>query len=112
MSDSKDEKPQGGRGVGFWITVIRGILLIVLGLSLLFIPEKTHKMLFNAMGLFWLTPGLVLVRREAHKEGNRLLLVAGIAGVLAGVLVITRDLSRMWLAEAWVKGSARRGSFC
>ena len=104
MSDSKDEKPQGGRGVGFWITVIRGILLIVLGLSLLLIPEKTHKMLFNAMGLFWLTAGLAVVRREANREGNRLLLAAGAAGVLAGVLAVTRDLSRMWLAEAWVKG--------
>jgi uncharacterized membrane protein HdeD (DUF308 family) len=84
--------------------VIRALLLITLGLSLVFIPDKTHKMLFNAMGLFWLTSGLALVRQEARPRGSKLLLVLAILGVLAGVLVVTRDLSRMWLAEVWVKG--------
>ena len=89
--------------IGLGITLVRALLLVALGLSLFLIPEKTHKMLFNAMGLFWLTTGIVLVRREAHTRGNRLLLVAAILGVVAGVLVLTRDLSRQWLAEVWVR---------
>jgi uncharacterized membrane protein HdeD (DUF308 family) len=104
MSDSLDAQYDVGQGVGFWIQVIRALLLLTLGLSLLFVPDKTHKMLFNAMGLFWLTTSLVLIRREARKGGNRLWLVVAIFGVLAGLLVITRDLSRQWVAEVWVKG--------
>ena len=104
MSDSLEAQYDVGHGVGFWVQVIRALLLLTLGLSLLFVPEKTHKMLFNAMGLFWLTTGLVLIRREAHKEGNRLWLAVAIFGVLTGLLVLTRDLSRQWVAEAWVRG--------
>ena len=87
MSDSLDAQYDVGHGVGFWIQVIRALLLLALGLSLLFIPDKTHSMLFNAMGLFWLTTSLVLIRREARKGGNRLWLVVAIFGVLAGLLV-------------------------
>jgi uncharacterized membrane protein HdeD (DUF308 family) len=104
MSDTPDAQDKGGLGAGFWIMVIRGMLLIILALSLLVIPDKTHKMLFNAMGLFWLTSGLVIARREAHARGNRLVLVAAIVGALTGLAVVTRDLSRQWLAEVWIKG--------
>lgn len=104
MSKKQDKKGTGKPGIGFWISVFRALLLITLGLSLLFVPDKTHNMLFNAMGLFWLTSGLALIRQEARPKGNRLLLAVAILGVLAGLLVLTRDLSRMWLAEAWVKG--------
>nr|NIV33851.1 hypothetical protein [Anaerolineae bacterium] len=67
-------------------------------------PEKTHTMLFNAMGLFWLTTGLVLVRRKAHDRESQLLLVAAVLAVAAGLLVLTRNLTRQWVAEAWVVG--------
>jgi uncharacterized membrane protein HdeD (DUF308 family) len=93
-----------GHEIGLGITVLRGLLLLALGLSLLLIPDRTYRMLFNAMGVFWLMTGIVLIRREAHARGNRLLLVAAICGVLAGLLVLGRDLSRQWLAEPWVKG--------
>jgi hypothetical protein len=104
MSDSLEAQYDLGRGFGFCVQVIRALLLLALGLSLIFIPDKTHKMLFNAMGLFWLTTSLVLIRREARKEGNRLWLVVAVCGALAGLLVITRDLSRQWVPEVWVKG--------
>jgi uncharacterized membrane protein HdeD (DUF308 family) len=86
----------------FWITLVRGLLVIVLGASLLFTPEKTKAMLFNFMGFFWLLTGLVSIRQELHKRGNKLVLAAGILGVLAGIAVVTRDLSRQYLAEFWV----------
>jgi hypothetical protein len=104
MSDSLEAQYDVGRGFGFWVQVIRALLLLALGLSLIFIPDKTHKMLFNAMGLFWLTTSLVLIRRESRKEGNRLWLVIAVFGALTGLLVITRDLSRQWVPEVWVKG--------
>jgi uncharacterized membrane protein HdeD (DUF308 family) len=97
---SNQEKPR--LNLVFWITLIRGLLVIVLGASLLFTPEKTKAMLFNFMGFFWLLTGLVSVRQELHKRGNKLVLAAGILGVLAGIAVVTRDLSRQYLAEFWV----------
>jgi uncharacterized membrane protein HdeD (DUF308 family) len=104
MSDPRDVQYDVGHGAKFWISVFRALLLLTLGLSLLFIPDKTHKMLFNSMGLLWLTTGIVLVRQEARERGNRPLLALAVCGVVAGLLVLTRDLSREWVAEVWVKG--------
>ncbi len=104
MSDSLEAQYDVGRGVAFWIQVIRALLLLTLGLSLIFIPDETDQVLFNAMGLYWLTTGLVLIRQEARKGGNRLFLVFAIFGVVTGLLVITRNLSRQWVPEVWVKG--------
>ena len=104
MSDSLEAHYDLGHGVGFWIQVVRALLLLTLGLSLIFIPDKTEKVLFNAMGLYWLTTVLVLIRGEARKGGNRLFLVFAIFGVVTGLLVITRGLSRQWMPEVWVKG--------
>jgi uncharacterized membrane protein HdeD (DUF308 family) len=97
---NRDEKPK--LNLNFWITLIRGFLVIILGLSLLFTPEKTKAMLFNFMGFFWLMTGIVSVRQELHKHGNRLVLAAGAIGIIAGIAVVTRDVTRMYLAEYWV----------
>ncbi len=104
MSDSLEAQYDLGHGVGFRIQVIRALLLFTLGLSLIFMPDKTDQVLFNAMGLYWLTTGLVLIRREAHKGGNRLFLAFAILGVATGLLVVTRSFSRQWVPEVWVKG--------
>ena len=89
-------------GILFWITLIRGFLVVILGISLLFIPEKTKGMLFNFMGIFWLMSGIVIIRQEIHNRGHRLVLVLGVLGVVAGIAVVTRDLTRQYLAEFWV----------
>ena len=103
MSDNGGNNHRNGHhGVSFWIGLIRGILIVALGLSLILIPEKTQAVLFNMMGVFWLTTGIVLIRAGMHRQGNRLSLAAGIIGVLAGLVVITRDLTRHYLAEVWV----------
>ena len=101
----KEESKGKSRGheIGLGITFIRGLLLLVLGLSLLFIPDKTSTMLGNMMGMFWLMTGLVLLRGEARASGNRLLLVAAICGVLVGLLVLGRNLERQWLDATWVR---------
>ena len=105
MAEEKERnnKHSLGHDIGLGVTVVRALLLLILGLSLLFIPDKTHKMLFNAMGLFWLTTGIVLVRREAHAKGHRLLQAVAILGVASGVLVLTRGITTQWVAEKWLK---------
>ena len=89
-------------GILFWITLFRGFLLIILGLSLILIPDKTKSMLFDFMGMFWLMAGIVSVRQEFHNRGHRLVLAAGFLGVLAGIAVVTRNLTRQYIDEFWV----------
>jgi len=104
MGKDKNNGHGLGHEIGLGIALVRALLLVTLGLSLLVIPEKTHRMLFNAIGLFWLTSGIVLVRQEAHARGSRLLLASAIIGVVAGVMVLTRNLTSQWVAEVWVVG--------
>jgi uncharacterized membrane protein HdeD (DUF308 family) len=82
--------------MAFWITFIRGILAIGLGAVLLFQPDRTLPMLANFMGLYWLSSGVISLRwGAAGGRARGLALVAGAAGVLAGVAMMAR-----WLAVA------------
>jgi len=83
----------------FWITLIRGVLGLLLGFSLLFIPNKTFSMLYNFMGFFWLMTGIVMIRQETHLKRNRLLLILGISAVLTGALVLARYLMFGWFRD-------------
>ena len=102
-NNNQDHEAKHKINVLFWITLIRALLAFALGISLLFIPDKTHKMLGNFMGMFWLMSGILLVRQEMHLKRSKLLLVLGIVGALAGLMMVTRDLSRHWVAEDMVK---------
>lgn len=98
-TEKEQHKHHGYQKPGFWITLIRAVLAIILGLILIFSPEKTSPMLFNFMGVFWLLSGIAILRQQSRPHGNRLLLAAGVIGVLAGLLVITRNLTRNYMAE-------------
>lgn len=97
-----DNHKNGHHGVSFWVGLIRGVLIVGLGLSLFLIPEKTKATLFNMMGVFWLTTGIVLIHGQMRRHGDRLSLAAGILGVLTGLLVVSRNLTRNFLPEFWV----------
>jgi len=96
-SKSNDHKDEGE--FNFWISMIRAAFAVILGFSLLVIPEKTSAMLLNFMGMFWITSGIVSIRQELHPDGNRLMLVVGFIGVLAGMLMIVRKLTHHLLSE-------------
>lgn len=85
------------------LTVIRGVLLITLGVVLL-ITDKTPTMLFNAMGLFWLIAGIIIFRQNMHRTGHRLLRVFAVVAVITGTLVITRELLRPFITETLLFG--------
>lgn len=90
--------------------MLRGVLAILLGIILIFNPYKSRSFLFNTMGLFWLANGIILLRhthpvfgeQEDRVLGRRLSLVLGAIAVLAGLLVITRVVTRQVLPEALV----------
>ena len=82
------------------ITLIRGILAVSLGTALLFQPEKTLPMLGNFMGMFWLASGIISLRWGASGERpHRFAVLAGAIGVLAGLAMLTRSLTRSWVQE-------------
>ena len=82
--------------MAFWITLIRGILAIGLGAALLFQPDRTLPMLGNFMGVYWLSSGVIGLRwGAAGGRARGLALVAGAAGILAGLAMLAR-----WLAVA------------
>ncbi len=107
MGDEKQDDHSRGRSIGFWISLLRGFFAIMLGLILIFNPEKTQVMLVNFMGLFWLTSGIILLRHTHAVLGDqpdRVLgkmtsLGLGLAGILAGLLVISRSITRRWVGE-------------
>jgi uncharacterized membrane protein HdeD (DUF308 family) len=102
MTESESEHQGGGNPLVFWIALTRGLIIIFLGLSLLVIPDKTLKMLGNFMGIFWVMTGIVSIRQESRRDGNRLSLAVGVIGVLAGLLVVTRTLAQRWLDGALI----------
>jgi uncharacterized membrane protein HdeD (DUF308 family) len=78
----------------FWVTLARGIFAISLGLALFVDPDKTGPMLANFVGMYWLVSGILSIRWGASGERARgLPLVAGVVGVLAGIAVLTRNVS-------------------
>ena len=88
------------KNVAFAITLIRGILAVSLGTVLLFQPEKTLPMLGNFMGMFWLASGIISLRWGASGDHpHRFAVLTGVIGVLAGLAMLTRSLTRSWVQE-------------
>jgi len=102
MTQTTNSAQNGGHNFIFWITLIRGVLAFSLGFSLLFIPDKTYSMLYNFMGMFWLMSGILMVRQEIQLKRGRLFLILGISGVLTGLLVISRNLTKGWFGDELV----------
>jgi uncharacterized membrane protein HdeD (DUF308 family) len=102
ITDDISSEGKSKHGFAFWITLIRGLLALTLGFALLFIPEKTHSMLYNFMGMFWLMSGLVLVRQEMHLKRHIIFRIIGLTGVLVGAIVLARFLIADWLGESLV----------
>jgi len=99
-----NEAPSGSSrraGVPFWVTIVRAVLATLLGLALIIQPDKARPMLVNFMGMFWLASGIMSLRwgasgRRAH---GILPILAGLAGIIAGILALTRRLTAGYLDE-------------
>jgi uncharacterized membrane protein HdeD (DUF308 family) len=83
-----------------WITLVRGMLAITLGVTLFFWPDKARPMLVNFMGMYWLVSGIVSLRWGVHGERARgLSLLAGAAGVVAGIGMLSRRFTTGMVGE-------------
>lgn len=88
----------------FLVALYRGILAIFLGFALLVNPDKSQSFLANFMGIFWLSTGLLVLRRDSHEAflaiGKRTSLETGLVAVITGMLVITRRITERWVDAA------------
>jgi uncharacterized membrane protein HdeD (DUF308 family) len=76
------------------------MLAITLGVALVFWPDKARPILVNFMGMFWLVSGIVSLRWGVHGERAKgLSLLAGAAGVLAGVGMLSRRFTQGMVGE-------------
>jgi uncharacterized membrane protein HdeD (DUF308 family) len=79
--------------VALGVAMLRGAFAILLGLALFLVPDKSRPMLVNFMGIYWLASGVVSLRwGTATRPVRRLAIIAGVIGVLAGLMVIIRLL--------------------
>ena len=84
---------KAGSYVAFWITLARAALAVALGLALILHPDKTRPMLVNFIGMFWVAAGAMNLRWSiAGERARSSSILAGVIGVLAGLLVLRRFL--------------------
>ena len=89
LTKSQRQRLQAALGVA----MVRGAFAILLGLALFLVPDKSRPMLVNFMGIYWLVSGIVSLRwGTATRPIRRLAIIAGVIGVLAGLIVIIRLL--------------------
>ena len=86
---SKTIDTNGSPGKFWWLSLIRGIVALLLGIALLLIPVSGKHLLVRYMGIFWLVSGASSLRWGLHgARATRLWLLAGIVGVLGGLVLI------------------------
>jgi uncharacterized membrane protein HdeD (DUF308 family) len=73
-----------------WITVVRGVMAIGLGLGLAFSGDRAPAALVTFMGVYWMLNGLVTFQWGLLVEGPRrwVPLTAGAIGVVTGAVVL------------------------
>jgi uncharacterized membrane protein HdeD (DUF308 family) len=82
-----------------WITVVRGVMAITLGLALALHHNRAPSALANFMGIYWILNGMVTIQAGRAVEGRRrqIALVAGVIGVLTGAVVLLVDVDTTFL---------------
>jgi uncharacterized membrane protein HdeD (DUF308 family) len=91
MTTDSDSRHNDSTQVMFWVTLVRGLLAITLGVALLIQPNKVRPFLITSMGMFWLLGGVMSIRWGVTGKRTRgLPLLAGMVGVLAGLAALSR----------------------
>ena len=76
-------------GIPWWLILIEGIALIILGLLLLTSPVSTSIILVQVVGIYWFVAGIFkIVSIFMDSSGWGWKLAGGILGILAGLIVI------------------------
>ena len=92
-----DQTESGARALAFrwWLVLLEGILAVILGLFLISAPGATSVFLVTVLGFYWLIRGIFsLVEIFIGDTGIPWgwLLLSGILGILAGLVVLRHPL--------------------
>jgi uncharacterized membrane protein HdeD (DUF308 family)/predicted flap endonuclease-1-like 5' DNA nuclease len=84
---------QDTRTTPWWLILIEGIALIIVGLLLLSQPGMTSVVIVQVLGIYWLIMGIIRIVSifiDSHQWGWKLF--AGVLGIIAGIIVIRHPL--------------------
>lgn len=85
--------PAQERVLPWWLVLIDGIAVLVLGLLLLAAPGQTMLITVQFLGLYWLVAGILkIVGLFVDRTAWGWKLIAGILGIVAGVVVLQHPL--------------------
>ena len=88
-------------GVPWWLVLIEGISLVILGLLMLMAPGSTTLILVQFVGIYWLIAGIFkIVSIFLDSSGWGWKLAGGILGILAGIIVLQHPLWSPFLIGA------------
>ncbi len=80
-------------GVPWWLVLIEGISLLILGLLLLASPGMTTLILIQFVGIYWLIAGIFkIISIFLDSSGWGWKLVGGIIGILAGIVILQHPI--------------------
>ncbi len=80
-------------GVPWWLVLIEGIALIIMGFLLISSPGMTTLILVQFIGIYWLIAGIFkIISIFMDSSGWGWKLVGGILGILAGLIVLQHPL--------------------
>lgn len=85
--------PAGRVTFPWWVTLVVGIAMIIMGLMLLAAPASATALLVQILGWYWLIDGILrLVSIFIDRSGWGWKLVMGVLGIIIGVAVIQHPL--------------------
>ena len=80
-------------GVPWWMVLIEGIALVILGILLLASPSMTTFLLVQFVGIYWLVAGIFkIISIFLDSSGWGWKLVGGIVGIIAGIIILQHPL--------------------
>jgi uncharacterized membrane protein HdeD (DUF308 family) len=83
----------GSVSTPWWVALIAGIALTILGVLLLLAPGLTLVVLVQFLGTYWLVDGIVrLVSIFVDRSGWGWKLLVGVLGIFAGIAIIQHPL--------------------
>lgn len=84
---------QESKGIPWWLVLIEGIALIILGVLFLTNTGATTLIFVQALGIYWLIRGIIYIVAiflDSTAWGWKLF--AGIVGILAGIVILQHPL--------------------
>jgi uncharacterized membrane protein HdeD (DUF308 family) len=78
----------------WWLTLIRGLAALGLGVGLFAWPESTLDSMLRFMALYWLSSGLMSLMQAVHgdRRGRGFFFITGMVGILGGLFVLLHSL--------------------